>query len=575
MQFNFFGLISWTGRKGVCKPVIVTILALLVSATICTTNRSHAQSAIADENLIARVPDLGPIYGAKATWAIWRSPFIWTNTELIDLSRIAWPQWEKNQVPLAIIPAVGSVKATLLLETADGRILEEVVLDSPFAPDQYDSAKKRPDRYRFRFNLFNDRVILTTGAYPWIQRKNVLECDYDIEQGKDALADGRVKTCLSTLDSISQNADRQWFATVTWPETGNAIRRNAISARDRELKASFRKSGHVFESQRKGRRFLVRSGVTFVEDLPTINFDYKTIARFSVIAPSASTEEQKKVLKDFATAAGGNMRLNSFSADQVQQVAIKSPTGPIPGMNLQFVGAPDQKPSIKSTEFLENRTGVPGLLRKWRGRSFFNYNQLTSSRGEQSVTFGGPGIDVSYSMDAWQLEPFLIFDSGLLRLGNVGVDVAINELQLGVRRGFSFIPDWLNVYAGVLQYQLTGRNPGSSRLGASDSLTAGISAIQRIGDHVVQGRAGVLVSSAFGFDAQMEYGNVWHKRSDFHLTWGVFLGVSRYANVVTIPTNRTTQELSEDRYTLGVSFGFIGPESGRVGFKEEALKTPN
>lgn len=539
-------------------------LATVCFLTVLSAHPALAQQRVADEYLIARVPGLGPIYGARATWAIWRQPYIWTNGELFDLSRVSWPQWDKNQVPLAIVPAMGAAKATLLLEAADGRVLEEVVLDTPFAPDKYDSAKRRPDRYRIRFNLLNERLVLTTGAYPWIQRKNVLECDYEIEQGKDTLADDRVKTCLSTLDSISKNADRQWFATVVWPDTGNAIRRNALSAKDRELKASFRKASHVFESQRKGRRFLVRSGVTNIEDLPAIDFDFKTVASFSVIAPAALAEEQKKVLKDSVTGAGGSMRLMSLAVDQVEQVAIKSPSGPIPGLHLQFVGAVDQKYSIKTTEFLENRTGVPGLLRKWRGRTFFNYNQLTSSRGDQSQAFGGPGIDLSYSLDTWQLEPYLMFDSGLMKLDS---DVSINEIQVGVRRGFSFIPDWLNLYAGILQYQLAGRNPGSSRLGASDSIAAGFSAIQRIGDHVLQGRAGILVSTAFGFDAQVEYGNVWHKRSDFHLTWGVFFGASRYSNVVTIPTNRTTQELSEDRYTIGISIGFIGPESGRLGFK--------
>jgi hypothetical protein len=559
---------------GVFRTILTdrrAVLAALLFLAALAPKASFAQQRVADEYLIANVPGLGPIYGARATWAIWRQPYIWTNGELLDISRIGWPQWEKTQIPLAIVPGDGAAKATLLLEAADGRTLEEIVLDAPFAPDRYDSSKVRPDRYRIRFNLFNERLVITTGAYPWIERKVVLECDYEIEQGKDTLADGRVKTCLSTLDSIAKNADRQWFATLTWPETGNAIRRNALSATDREFRSSFRKSGHVYESQRKGRRFLLRSGVTFVEDLPNIDFDYKTISKFSVITTAASAEEQKKVLKSSSTAAGGVLRLNSLSVDQVEQVALKSPFGPVPGLHIQFVDAPGEALSIKTTDFLENRTGVPGLLRKWRGRTFLNFNQLTSSRGEQSHAFGGPGVDLTYSLVDWQLEPYIFFDSGIFLPSD---ELSINELQFGLRRGFAFMPEWLNLYAGVLQYQLSGRNPGSSRLGASDSIAAGISAIQRIGDHVVQGRAGLLASPAFGFDLQFEYGNVWRKRSDFHLTWGVFLGVSRYASEVTIPTNRTTQELSEDRYSIGISFGFIGPESSRLGFSEAKLRSP-
>ncbi len=511
-----------------------------------------------DEFLVAQVPKLGPVYGARASWSIWRPPFLWTNDQLVDFSRIKWPQWDKEQVPIAIVPPAGSLKSVIILEDVNGKVLEEVPLNNPFVPDRYDPIRPRPSRYRFSITLSNGRAILRTPAYPWLVRKNILECDYEIEQGKDAMADGRVKTCLSTLDSIALNADRQWFASMTWPETGNAIRRNAMSTRDRELRASFRKAGHVFETQRKGRRFVVRAGVTNAEQIPVIEFDYNTIPKFETIKLSATREEKTQEMYEVKTSAQGGLKIMSFAADQVEQVALRSPQGPNPRLHIQFVGTDDIHPSILTTEYLQNRTGIPGLLRKWRGRGFLNQNQLTSSRGEQEQLLGGPGLDLSYASDLWSLEPYAIFDSGLYHPNS---KISITELQFGVRRSFEFMPEWSAFYLGIHQYQLSGRNPGSSRLGASDSIALGVAGLERIGRHYLQGRAAALFSTASGFDAQIEYGQVWDRKSDFHLTWGVFMGVSRYSSQVVIPSNRLSETLSEDRVSFGLSIGFLGPES--------------
>jgi hypothetical protein len=511
-----------------------------------------------DEFLVARVPGLGPVYGARASWAIWRAPYIWTNDQLIDLSRVKLPQWDKAQVPIALVPADGTQRAVVVLENEAGKTLEEVPLENPFLPDRYDSARPRPTRYRIRLDLSNGRATLQTPSYPWLTRKNVVECDYEIEQGKDAMTDGRVKTCLSTLESIALNADRQWFATVTWPETGNAIRRNAMSTRDRELKASFRKTGHVYENQRKGRRFVVRAGITNIEQTPNIDFDYNTIPKFETIQFSASREEKARTLYEAKTASKGSLTLRGFASDTVEQLAVRSAQGPNPRLHLQFVGSTETQPSIFTTEYLENRTGIPGLLRRWRGRGFLNQNQLISSRGEQEELLGGPGIDLAYAMKFWSLEPYAIFDSGLFHPNS---KISISELQVGVRRNFSFMPSWSTLYLGLHQYQLSGRNPGSTRLGTSDAVAIGVAGLQRIGRHYLQGRGAGLISSAGGFDAQIEYGQIWNRKSDFHLTWGIFLGVSRYSSRVVIPSNLRVENLSEDRVTFGVSFGFLGPES--------------
>jgi hypothetical protein len=221
----------------------------------------------------------------------------------------------------------------------------------------------------------------------------------------------------------------------------------------------------------------------------------------------------------------------------------------------------DEKlPRIQYTEFLENRTGVPGFLRRWKGRAFFTQNTLTSSRGEESKFLSGPGLELAYSSDFWALEPFLFFDSGLFHPDS---KLSVSERQFGIARNLKWMPKWSYLFGSVHQYQLSGQNPGSSRLGAVDSLALGLGGIQRIGKHYLQGRAAFLYSTEPGFDARLEYGQVWNRRSDFHLTWGFFLGSSRYSGVVTIASNRTTQSLFEDRFIAGISIGFLGPESSR------------
>ncbi len=555
------------------------VFLLIISAARVAQGQLAADSSspspsdlieLPDEFLIARVPGLGPVYGARASWAIWRAPYIWTNNELIDLSRTKWPQWDKAQIPVALSPGGGSQRAVMVLEDEVGKVLEEIPLDNPFVPDRYDSARPRPVRYRIKIDLSNGRVILQSPAYPFLTRKNVVDCDYEIEQGKDAMADGRVKTCLSTLESIALNADRQWFANVTWPETGNAIRRNAISTRDRELRASFRKTGHVYETQRKGRRFVLRAGITNIEQIPVIDFDFNSIPKFEAIQFSASREEKVLTLHEAKTALQGSLTLRNFASDTVEQRALRSAQGPNPRLHIQFVGTTETQTSIVTTEYLENRTGIPGLLRRWRGRGFLSQNQLVSSRGEQEELLGGPGVDLTYAMEFGSLEPYAIFDSGLYHPNS---RISITELQLGVRRNFAFMPSWSTVYCGIHQYQLSGRNPGSSRLGTSDSVAIGVAGLQRIGRHYLQGRGAGLISTANGFDVQIEYGQVWSQRSDFHLTWGIFLGVSRYSSRVVIPSNLRAENLSEDRVSFGLSIGFLGPESHHK-HDVTALETP-
>jgi hypothetical protein len=515
-------------------------------------------SKVPDEFFVGQVPELSPLYGARASWFFWRPPFLWAQGELLDFRRLTFPQWDKNQVPLAISPAAGVQKINLILESADGTVLEEIPMNAPFVPDRYTSQKPTPARYRFQLDLMNGRARIQTQAYPWIQRKTLFDCEHEIEQGEDALQDERVITCLSTLDSISQSSEKQWFASVTWPETGNALRRNAISARDRELRAAFRKANHVYETERKGRKFSVRAGLTSVENLPVIAFDAASIARTQSIIPAAEREQPKKQMFQGTTAAGGRLWVYSLASDEVEQAALRSPAGPVPRLHIQFVTGTGSAPKLVGTEYLENRTGVPGFLRRWKGKTFMSYHQLTSSRGEESDVFGGPGVELAYAWDFWSLEPYTIMDTGLFHPGS---DLSVSEFQVGLRRNFSFIPDWSYFYVGFNQYQLSGQNPGSSRLGFNDAIAYGVGGLQRSGKHYVQGRAGMLTATANGFDSQFEYGQIWHRKSDFHLTWGVFVGFSRYAGTVTIPSNRTTQNLSEDRLSIGFSLGFLGPEN--------------
>jgi hypothetical protein len=388
-----------------------------------------------------------------------------------------------------------------------------------------------------------------------------------VERGEDPLKLPRVRTCLATLEALPKNADRQWYATVQWPETRDAIKRNAGSSRDRELRATFRKAGHVYESERKGRKFLVKAGVTGVESVPVLESDFATVPKTQAITESATREERRKTLFSAETAGQGRVEIVSFASDEVEQSAQRSPEGPNPRINLQIIPGSGTGPILRGTEFLESRTGMTGVLRRWQGRSFINYNQLTSSRGEKNSMMGGPGLDLSYASNLWDLEPFFLYDSGVLHLDS---DIFVTEFQIGARRGFSFLPRWISFYSAFHQYQLAGQNPGTSRLGANDAIAVGFRGQVRSGSHVVTGRMAMLASTGSGFDSQLEYAKVWHRDSDFHLTLGIFLGLSRYAGSVIIPTNGTVQNLSEDRFVIGFSLGFLGPESTSSGRDNEA-----
>jgi hypothetical protein len=564
----------------ICFFVFTIIYVLLFVADAKAQTKSSGffnffstEEKIPNEFYIARVPGLGPVYGARASWFFYRPPFVWAQSQLYDFRKLNLPQWDKDQVPLVISPTSGPAQMSIVLENSDGSVIEEIPLKSPFVPDRYakeqlEKSKPVPENYRLQAVLLNGRLKITTRPYRWVQRKQIFECEAEIEQEKDALQDGRVKTCLSTLDSIAQTAEQQWYVVINWPETGNVLKRNAISARDRELRSGYRKAGHVYETQRKGKKFTVSAGVTSVETVPVHEFDYMSILKTQQIMMSPPRDEETKIIFETRTKNDERLVVSGFAADAVEQSEVKSPAGLIPAINLQFVAGTGDTPYLEDTEFMQNRIGFTGFFRRWRGQSFFSQNYLTSSRGEESEVLAGPGFELAYASDYWNLEPFVVYDTGFYHPQSV---LSVSEFQAGVGKNFEFMPTWSYFYSSFHQYQLSGRNPGSSRLGATDSISLGIGGLHRIGKHYLQGRAALLFSTAAGFDSRFEYGQVWHRKTDFHLTWGVFFGLSRYGGPVKIVTNSTTQTLTENRFVLGVSIGFLGPEN-KTG--SEKLKSP-
>lgn len=521
---------------------------------------AEEKPAIPSENLIAEIPDLGPIGDFRASWAIVRPPMIWVQDQVFDLQKFSLPTWDTTQVPIVITPP-NSGHAWLITEDSSGKVLATIDLKKPFVPESLNtpnSTVEIPARFRFRVEDPKGRLAVETKTYPWISRKQVFQCDFEIDEKTSIESDRRVRSCLNTIKAMSKETGRQWYAKLTWPESRKAEAKGFISTWDRELRSGFRKAKHSYESDRKPkRRFAATVGVTRVEEIQKIEFDLSQLMRAEVVMRSPSREEIKAKLHEQALADGSRIEIFSFAADAVEVRSKSSPQGFTVPVDLQFVATASNEPSFRSTEFREVRTGIPSLFRPWRGNLYFSGNQLTSGRGETALFGNGPGIEVDYKSTIWDLKPYLNFETGLFHPGST---LFINDIRAGVVRGFSGLPAWASVGGGYHQFQLAGQNPGSTRLGKVDALDVGVVGLQRTESHFIRGEVMLIAATSTGFHSKIELGQIHRNKWDIPFTSSVFIGYTRFA-ADAVNRVQITETFTEDRLNFGVSFGFLGPDS--------------
>ena len=76
----------------------------------------------------------------------------------------------------------------------------------------------------------------------------------------------------------------------------------------------------------------------------------------------------------------------------------------------------------------------------------------------------------------------------------------------------------------------------------------------------MRAQARLNFATAIGFDTQVEFGRLLRNSTDIPYTYSVIVGFSRYA-AVTETRLRVSETFTEDRFKIGLSIGFDGPDS--------------
>lgn len=513
---------------------------------------------VPDEFYIAKSPDLGPIGPARLHWFFLRPPLLWVQGEMADLSKVRWPLWDQEQMPLSLVPQPGTL-AEIILFDAKGEKIDEFMFNRAFVPDDYVAKTgKLPSSYRIRLLSKNRRWSLLSEPYSWIQQKEVFRCEVEFRPNQKIENSSRVQECIDTLKTLPAQAKQQWWVRLDWPAQKESSSKAAISTWDREFRSTFRKAKHSYESQKRpNRTFLVKAGVTNLEKAQAIGFDISSLKSTQAIQAPPDREVKASESYFWKSEKGQEFKVYAFAADEIVEREIRAPDAFNPGIQVQFVSAADGSPSLKSTEFKENHTGFVSYFRRWQGSAFISLNDLTSQRGEKLNQISAPGFDLSVNSGYWGLYPYLSAEPGLLHLGS---SLGISEYRLGATRDFDFLPENFSLSAGGHLYQLSGTNTGSSRLGKYEAISLGGQFFERKGDDFILARASIMYGQGLGFDSRWSWGRVISRKTDMHVTGQIFLGYSRYSGQLTTRT-LTNETFTEDRLQIGFSLGFIGPES--------------
>ncbi|HPI40936.1 MAG TPA: hypothetical protein PLJ21_09030 [Pseudobdellovibrionaceae bacterium] len=528
---------------------------------------------VPDEFLLAEVPGLenfGPFF---ISWGVLRPPQLWLQGQVFNLNDFKFPQWNKDQFPFSLIPSMG-YRASIQFFDTEKKPLEKILLDQPFPlidpkleylkeqVKSLNTSEKKISYFQIQLESPTPRVLLHSALMNWPTPQEIFSCEFEITKEEDLRKNKRFNTCLKTLAALPENAQNQWYAWVQLPKGLSKENAQYLSEKIREVSVSFKKSKNFFMSLRgKNRFFSAKAGVTHLEKLETPQFNFSQIqnAEYAVIPPSREKQEQVAHSQSFEN--GEKIEIYSFASDASED--REKNLGQIPDIHLQFVPTSthpvsNQPLTLKKTAFKESRTGLSGLLRPWRLGLFASYNSLTSNRGEKDQIFNFLGADLSYKLNYFGFDPHLIFESGLWHPGST---ISISEIDLGASKSFFEDLPWLRASAGYHNYTLSGRNPGSSRLGRMDSISLGLLAQTMTEDRILRGRFQILAASPMGFDSRIESGKIYHNFSDTPQYLGYFLGYSRYAGNIQNRNTLVSEAFTEERISLGVIWGHIGPES--------------
>lgn len=536
------------------SKLAISLLLLLGIGKFCWAQTTPTEK-VPPEYILAQVPGL-PILGpARVSWVFLRPPFLWAQDEAINLNDLRWPQWDVSQVPLALVPAPGR-QSYIQIEDEQGTLIEELPLKAPFLADTYKPKSTQiPHQYRIRLVELSGRVSVTSRSFPWNQRKSVFQCQAILNDGQSLPKASEIQSCVESLKAVATAADRQWYVQIKWPRAKSREAKAATNQVERDLRSLLRKKNHVYESETSpNNEFQVTAGITGVEKLSKITFAADAFAKAENVQTSPTREQIQIPLLKANGSDTSQIEITAIAADELSTREKFSPSLIQPPLHVQFVAG--DSPKLTQTEFKETRTGFLGLLRTIDVQTFLTLNILTSNRGERAQFLNIPGFDFSTADEIWGFSPWVRFETGAIHLGS---GLSFSEISAGFNRGFEFMPPSLRVRGGLSLFQLSGTNPGSSRLGKMSAVQLGLETAHRISDRFIRGRVTGLYQDAFGFEAILEAGQLlWPAQNSGLYASGQF-GYQRLATKIENRI-RITETFTEDRIFLGLSVGYIGPD---------------
>lgn len=368
-----------------------------------------------------------------------------------------------------------------------------------------------------------------------------------------------LKLCREAVQGLA-GEKRQWFVHLKSPALEGESRR-AFRRIESKMAKDLKKAGHFFRSERApGGEVTMTLGQTRVEDLsrPGLRMELPPALDLFGPAPKAAPEP----LRTLEGADGELLEVLALPTDVLRDRSLQSPPALKPGVFLQFVPARSpEETAVVRTDFPDHRTGVLGALRSWQVELSGAFNSLVSARGEGSTWFGLPLFELRRlsSTDPWELR---------LRLGrdvlHLGSSLAVTELDAQVARRFESLNSLVPT-VGFRSFALSGKNPGSSRIGGLSSLSFGAEISGGEGAWFWRGGAAGLFAlgglrPSLGVDAKFQLNRLWDTGQAEGWYAGSFLSLSRY-RVPLLNGERIEEVFGETQLRLGIAFGWAGVDS--------------